>query len=190
MFDARISAPPGATGTLAKTHNRKAFDCGTSELNEFLQKFALQNHEIGSTKTYVAEAAEEPGRILAYYSLCPGQIGSANVPKVASRGLARYPVSVYRLARLAVDHGSQKQGIGSEMLVLAARRAMSAAASVGGVALAIDAKGETAAAWYRDKFAAMPLLDLPLRLILPFSTIASALGAGREAAMSKTTPGR
>jgi GNAT superfamily N-acetyltransferase len=160
---------------LAKTHNRKAFDCGTLELNEFLQKFALQNHESGSTKTYVAEATDNPSRILAYYSLCPGQIDFADVPKVASRGLGKYPVSVYRLARLAVDQGSQKQGIGSEMFLLAARRAMSAAASAGGVALAIDAKDEAAAAWYRGKFAALPLLDSPLRLILPFSTIAAAL---------------
>jgi ribosomal protein S18 acetylase RimI-like enzyme len=175
---------------LAKTHNRKAFDCGASELNEFLHKYALQNHESGSTKTYVAQALETPNRILAYYSLCPGQIDFADVPTVASRGLARYPVSVYRLARLAVDQGSQKQGIGSEMLLLAARRAMSAAARVGGVALAIDARDEAAAAWYRDKFAALPLFDRPLRLILPFSTIAAALGAAQDAAKNNTTPGR
>jgi GNAT superfamily N-acetyltransferase len=162
---------------LTKTHIRKAFNCGTLELNEFLQKFTLQNHERGSTKTYVAERMETPGRILAYYSLCPGQIDFADVPKVASRGLGKYPVSVYRLARLAVDQGSQNQGIGSEMFLLAARRAMSAAASAGGVALAIDAKDEAAAAWYRDKFAALPLIDSPLRLILPFSTIAAVLAA-------------
>lgn len=166
---------------LAKTHNRKAFDCGSPELNEFLQKFALQNHESGSTKTYVAEATETPSHILAYYSLCPGQIDFADVPKVASRGLGKYPVSVYRLARLAVDHGSQRQRIGSEMFLLAARRAMSAAASAGGIALAIDAKDEAAAAWYRDKFAALPLLDSPLHLILPFSTISAALEAVQTA---------
>lgn len=162
---------------LVKTHNRKTFDCGSPELNDFLQKFALQNHETGSAKTYVAVATDSPTCILAYYSLCPGQIDFADVPKVASRGLGKYPVSVYRLARLAVDHRSQRLGIGSEMFLLAARRAMSAAASAGGIALAIDAKDEAAAAWYRDKFAALPLLANPLRLILPFNTIAAALAA-------------
>ena len=162
---------------LARKHNRDAFNCGVPELDAFLQKFALQNHKSGSTKTYVAAATGAPSRILAYYSLCPGQIDFAAIPQVASRGLGRYPVSVYRLARLAVDQGSQRQGIGSEMFLLAARRAMTAAASAGGVALAIDAKDEAAAAWYRDKFGALPLLDSPLRLILPFRTIAAALAA-------------
>lgn len=171
---------------LARTHDRKAFDCGTPELNDFLRKFALQNHETGSTKTYVAEAVDSLGRIRAYYSLYPGQIEFADVPSVARRGLGKYAVSVYRLARLAVDLGSQRQGIGSEMFLLAARKAMSAATNVGGVALAIDAKDEAAAAWYRDKFGALQLVSSPLRLILPFATIAAALKIGlRQAGISQ-----
>jgi GNAT superfamily N-acetyltransferase len=171
---------------LAKAHDRKAFDCGVPELNDFLRRFALQNHESGSAKTYVAESMDTPSHILAYYSLCPGQIEFADVPSVASRGLGKYPVSVYRLARLAVNRGSQRQGIGSEMFLLAARRAMSAAASAGGVALAIDAKDEAAAAWYREKFAALPLLGNPLRLILPFGIIAAALEAACPEPVAKS----
>jgi ribosomal protein S18 acetylase RimI-like enzyme len=160
---------------LAKSHKRNTFDCGKQALNEYLQRFALQNHESGSAKTYVAEASKNSQIILAYYSLCPGQIEYSEIPQIVSRGLAKYPVSVYRLARLAVDRGMQQKGIGSEMFLLAARRAMSAGASAGGVALAIDAKDDAAAKWYRDKFAALPLLSNQLRLILPFATIAAAL---------------
>ncbi len=51
---------------------------------------------------------------------------------------------------------------------------------VGGVALAIDAKDENAARWY-ERFGALPLLDDPLKLILPLTTIAEAIAnAGRR----------
>ncbi|EBP0004902.1 GNAT family N-acetyltransferase, partial [Salmonella enterica] len=38
---------------IGKTHNRMNFDCGDADLNQFLQRHALQNHEKGTTKTYV-----------------------------------------------------------------------------------------------------------------------------------------
>lgn len=43
-----------------------------------------------------------------------------------------------------------------------------------GAALAIDAKDEGAARWY-ERFGALPLLDDPLKLILPLSVIADAI---------------
>ncbi len=67
-------------------------------------------------------------------------------------------------------------GLGGELLLAAGKRALSVAAKVGGVALAIDAKNERAAAWY-ERFGAMRLLDGPLKLILPLKTIADALAA-------------
>ena len=53
-------------------------------------------------------------------------------------------------------------------------RALAVAAEVGGVALAIDAKGESAARWY-ERFGALPLLDDPLKLVLPLSVVADAI---------------
>jgi hypothetical protein len=51
---------------------------------------------------------------------------------------------------------------------------LAVAQEVGGVALAIDAKDERAAAWY-ERFGALRLLDEPLKLALPLQTIAAAL---------------
>jgi hypothetical protein len=48
------------------------------------------------------------------------------------------------------------------------------AQEVGGVALAIDAKDERAAAWY-ERFGALPLLDDALKLVLPLDTIRATL---------------
>ncbi len=64
--------------------------------------------------------------------------------------------------------------MGSELLLAAGSRALSVAIEVGGVALAIDAKNERAAAWY-ERSGALRLLDDPLKLILPLMTIADAL---------------
>jgi hypothetical protein len=48
------------------------------------------------------------------------------------------------------------------------------------VALAIDAKDPRAAGWY-ERFGAAPLLDDPLKLILPLAIIADAIAAaGKE----------
>ena len=42
------------------------------------------------------------------------------------------------------------------------------------MALAIDAKDGSAAAWY-ERFGAMRLLDDPLHLVLPLATLAAAM---------------
>ncbi|WP_390894141.1 MULTISPECIES: hypothetical protein [Photorhabdus] len=50
----------------------------------------------------------------------------------------------------------------------------SLAAQAGGIALLIDAKNERVANWYAG-YSAVPLLDAPLSLLLPFKTIHAAL---------------
>ena len=59
----------------------------------------------------------------------------------------------------------------------AGARALAVAAEVGGVALAIDAQDGDAARWYA-RFGAVPLLDDPLKLILPLAVIAEACARG------------
>ncbi|XXR37398.1 GNAT family N-acetyltransferase [Sorangium sp. So ce375] len=103
---------------------------------------------------------------------------------MVTRKLGRYEVPVFRLGRLAVDRSYQKQGLGGQLLFAAAERALSVAAVVGGVALAIDAKIDSAAGWY-EGFGAMRLLDAPLKLILPLATIAAAMTASRRAGTLK-----
>jgi hypothetical protein len=58
-------------------------------------------------------------------------------------------------------------------------RALGVASEIGGVALAIDAKDANAARWY-ERFGALPLLDDPLKLVLPLPTIADAVRAAEK----------
>jgi GNAT superfamily N-acetyltransferase len=171
-----VSAPRWREEPIGGNHNRAEFDCGSRELNAYLRRYARQNHRSGGAKTFVAVPPEEPARILGYYTISPGAVEFARVPAVITRRLGRYDVPVFRLGRLAVNIEMQGRGLGSALLFSAGRRALAIAAEVGGVALAIDAKDGGAAAWY-ERFGAMRLLDDPLHLVFPLTTLAAAITA-------------
>ena len=161
---------------IARHHDRRGFDCGSPELNDYLRKYARQNHESGGAKTFIAVPPDEPARVLGYYSISPGAIEFARVPARLRRKLGRYEVPVFRLGRLGVSRSLQGRGLGAELLLAAGIRALSVASQVGGVALAIDAKDERAAGWY-ERFGAAQLIDDPLKLVLPLAVIADAVAA-------------
>jgi GNAT superfamily N-acetyltransferase len=164
---------------IGKHHDRKNFDCGASDLNLYLARFARQNHESGGAKTFVAIADAAPTQILGFYSLSPASLAYARTPEVVRRGLAKYDVPVFRLGRLAVDRSSQGKGLGGGLLLRAAERCLAVAEEVGGVALLIDAKDDRAASWY-EGYGAVRLQDAPLSLALPFETVRAALLKGRR----------
>jgi GNAT superfamily N-acetyltransferase len=164
---------------IARRHNRREFDCGSSELNEYLARYARQNHESGGAKTFVAVPVSDSTRVLGYYTISPGAIEFARVPARLTRRLGQYEVPVFRLGRLAVSRALQGRGLGAELLLAAGARALSVAAQIGGVALAIDAKDGRSAAWYQ-RFGAVALLDDPLKLVLPLGTIADAIAAAQR----------
>lgn len=157
---------------ISRQHDRESFDCGVSDLNDYLRRYARQNHRSGGAKTFVAVPRENTKRILGYYTLSPGAVEFAQAPETLRRGLGRYDVPVFRLGRLAVDISVQGQALGGQLLMSAGVRCLAVAQEVGGVALAIDAKDERAAAWYQQ-FGALPLADSPLKLVLPLDVVAS-----------------
>lgn len=161
---------------IARHHDRAAFDCGVADLNQYLHRYARQNHLSGAAKTFVGVSFTEPSRVLGYYSISPGSVEFARVPSKISKGLGRYDVPVFRLGRLAVSRSMQGKGLGSDLFMRAGERALAVSAEAGGVALAIDAKDSQAAQWYQ-RFGAVSLLDDPLKLILPLSVIAEALAS-------------
>ena len=156
-----------------KKHDREAFDCGEEALNEFLRRYARKSHERGGTKTFLA-IEDASKAILGFYSLSPASVDYVRTPEIVRRGMARYDVPGFRLARLAVDRRWQGRGIGGQLLLAAGRRCLLASAEVGGVVLVIDAKNERVAGWYAS-YGAVALLDAPLCLLLPLTTIEAAL---------------
>ena len=159
---------------IEKRHDRESFDCGDAALNEFLRRYARKSHELGGAKTFLAIEDTGNGAVLGFYSLSPVSITYERTPETVRRGLARHDVPGFRLARLAVDQRVQGRRLGGQLLLAAGRRCLQAAAQVGGVMLVIDAKNDRVAGWYAS-YGAVPMLDAPLSLMLPLSTIGAAL---------------
>lgn len=169
-----MSLPAWREEPVARAHRRAAFDCGSQPLDEYLARFARQNHELGGAKTFVAVPVDEPAIVLGYYSISPASLVYDRVPTAVTKGLARHEVPAFRLGRLAVDRSVQGLGLGGQLLLAAGTRALAVAAQVGGVAMLIDAKDERAAAWYQ-RYGALPLIDDARALVLPLTTIAHVL---------------
>lgn len=171
-----MSLPSWHEEPIARSHDRDSFDCGDDALNTYLRQHARKSHEQGGAKTFLAIADADGKSIFGFYSVSPASIAYDRTPALVKRGLARYEVPAFRLARLAVGLPAQGQGLGGQLLLAAGRRCLLAASEVGGVALLIDAKNEQVARWYAG-YGATPLLDAPLSLVLPLATIHAALAA-------------
>ncbi len=168
------SLPDWHEEPVAKHHDRKSFDCGDAELNEFLWKYARQSHERGGAKTFVAADDADATIVYGYYSLSPASVDYARTPEVLRRGLGRYEIGEYRLSRLAVSVSLQRQGLGGQLLLSAGRRCLRVAEQAGGTLILIDAKNDRVAAWYAS-YGAVPLLDAPRSLVLPLELVRKTL---------------
>lgn len=168
-----MTLPAWTEEAITRKHDRGGFDCGDTDLNEFLRRYARQSHDQGAAKTFLA-VDDDGGAILGFYSLAPASVAYHRVPEAARPGLARHEVPGFRLARVAIDRRWQGLGLGGQLLLAAGRRCLRVAAAVGGVVLVIDAKNDRAAAWYAS-YGAVPLLDAERTLVLPLATIEGVL---------------
>lgn len=131
---------------LAPTDRVDGFDCGQPALNQFLQRHALNSQRANSAQTYVCC---DDASVAGFYSLTVGSVAHADAPQRIVQGLARHPVPVMLLARLAVDQHHQGRGLGAALLKDALRRTVAAAGIAGIRALLVHAKDDSAQQWYQ-----------------------------------------
>jgi GNAT superfamily N-acetyltransferase len=158
-----LTAPLHRPEPIGVHHQVGAFDCGAPALNEFLIRHALTNHQAGSAKTFVATTDDHV--VVGYYGLTASQVLYADAPTRLQKGVARHPIPVVLLARLAVDRTWQGKGLGPGLLKDAILRVLGAAEGVGIRALLVHAKDEKAKAFYQH-FNFEPLPGYPLHLVL------------------------
>ncbi len=132
---------------LRPDHDIDKFDCGREALNRFLIRYALQNQRAEASQTYVALAGDER-QIAGYYTLVVGQVEFADAPARLTKGLARHPVPIMLLARLAIAANWQRKGLGAGLLKDAMMRTLQAADIAGIRAFAVHAKDDEAKAFY------------------------------------------
>ena len=130
---------------LDATHDVESFACGKEPLDRFLKRFALANQKADGARTYVVCRGST---VLAYYSLAAGAVERADAPRRVGKGLARHPVPVMLLARLAVDRTEQGRGLGKALVKDALLRTAAAADIAGIRALLVHAKDDEVRAWY------------------------------------------
>jgi len=150
---------------LTGSHNRQAFDCGRSELNDWLSKVARQHQDKGLSKTFVALMETEPSRICGFFALTLAEIDSQDLPQDWVKKLPRRIPGV-RLGRLAVDQPFQGKGLGELLLLNALERAQRIYKEAGGIGLFVDAIDHQAAQYYQ-RFGFKPSPENPLLLFLP-----------------------
>jgi GNAT superfamily N-acetyltransferase len=145
---------------LQHSHQVDEFDCGREALNRFLARYALQNQRAEASQTYVALARDA---VAGYYTLVVGQVEYDAAPERLTKGLARYPVPIMLLARLAIAITWQGKGLGAGMLKDAMRRTTQAADIAALRAFAVHAKDDEARAYY-EHFGFSPLPSDPYHL--------------------------
>lgn len=160
MIELRIDAPT----PLLKAHKLESFDCGHEALNEYLRRFAFQNHQSGLARTYVAARGK---RVLGFYSLAFGSIDHQSSTSRAAKGLPKHPIPIMLLARLAVDVSEHGHGLGKGLLKDAIQRTLQAS-EIGGLrAMLVHAKDKRAQSFYiKSGFDPSPTNELHLMLLI------------------------
>lgn len=157
---------------LTRAHAVERFDCGKEALNRFLVRYALQSQQAGASQTYVGLAGDD---LVGYYTLTFGSVEHADAPVRLGKGLARHPIPLMVLARLAVSSDWQGRGIGSALLKDAVLRTLQAAEIAGLRALEVHAKDDEARAFYeRYGFVSSP--TDPYHLLVLLKDVRKSLG--------------
>jgi GNAT superfamily N-acetyltransferase len=137
---------PFRVEVLGPDHARDGFSCGTQALDHYLSRQASQDMRRRVSACCVAIEVSS-GKIAGYYTLAAGSVALTDLPEALPKKLPRFPSgTVARVGRLAVDQVFHGQKLGGALLADAADRA--ARSEVAIFALIVDAKDDTAAAFY------------------------------------------
>lgn len=159
-----ISGYPRPRKLLA-TDEVDGFDCGQTELNNWLTDFALLSQRSGMSTVFVSAP---DGRVAGYYAIAAAGVSPASAPERVTKGVPRHPVPMILLARLAVDVRAQGSGLGRALVADAMRRVAAVADQVGVRALLVHAKDQAAREFYLSlaSFEQSPTDELHLFLLL------------------------
>ena len=163
--------PVTAPEPLGPQHDVSQFSSGVSGLDTWLQRKARLNEAKGGARTYVAC---DGNRVAGFYSLAASTVEKRRVSSRVGRSMPE-PIPVILLGQLAVDTDFQGRGLGSDLLVDAAKRAFTAAEIIGARAIVVQAIDKQATAFY-GRLGFRPFADRePLMLLLRISELEALL---------------
>lgn len=162
---------PGFPRKLHRSDVRDGFDSGSRELDEWINRFALEDQRANSATTYVSCTNK---LVVGFYSITVGAVTKQTAPT----GLPPVPCIV--VSRLAVDRSWQSQGIGKGLLHDALERSALLSRAVAAKAVLIHARDSTARSFFMKQldFRPSPLDDM--QLIIPMKIVQEIFGIKPE----------
>ncbi|BAZ36857.1 GCN5-related N-acetyltransferase (plasmid) [Calothrix sp. NIES-4101] len=149
---------------LSLEHKVESFDSGEEALNKFFKNYAYSSQQSNASKTYVGISRNE---IVGFYTIVAGAVVYDDAPERIQKGLARHPIPIAVLARLAVSKEHQGRGIGAGLLKDAMIRIVSISETIGIRAFVAHAKDEKARSFYEHfGFIASPTNPLHLFILV------------------------
>lgn len=169
-----VAFPAGfSLESLQRRHPRPAFDCGQSEVNNWLRTKAFHHQEkrLSATKVLI----DQDGSIAGFYTLATGQVDFGDLPSELARKLPRRALPVAILAWLGVSKAHQGQKLGDLLLAQSLRDCHDAGQTFAFITIMLDCVDDRAKAFYqRWDFAELP--GNPYRLFLSSQTLSAMMG--------------
>jgi ribosomal protein S18 acetylase RimI-like enzyme len=148
------------------------FSCGVEPLDTYFRERVGQDITRRITNCFVV--LDGSSLIAGYYTFAATSLPLSELSEIEKKRLPRYAVLPAGLiGRLAVDQRFRDRGLGGALIMDAAARAARADPAI--FALIVDAKDETAAAFY-GHLGFRTFTSRPQSLFLPIATALQALG--------------
>ncbi len=157
-------------------HDRISFNCGESELNEFIRLHAARHMKAGVSITMVLPAEQKLENmkypICAYYTVTPSSISRKELPALQARKLPHYPVPVFLLAQMAVNSECQNSGLGKVTLIKALEYLQKISSRLPAYAVIVDCLNKGVTDFYsRYGFKHLCEHNGRMRMFLPMKTV-------------------
>jgi predicted N-acetyltransferase YhbS len=162
--------------SLTKVHDLSAFDCGKEPLTSWLKKHALQSQNASHTKTMVI-TEDDTNVVIGYYSYNVVSVDHVeSTPERVRKGLAKHPIPVFLIARLAIDSKHKGQSLGQRLCLHALKGAAAISGTIPIRAIIVDAIDDEAKEFY-SKFDFEPYPADSLRMWLLMKDLLKTLAA-------------
>jgi len=153
---------------LTKEHHKKEFDCNNRKLNDYIKKYALQDHKRNYARCYVL--ADKPDKkIYAFYTISTNSLEKNILPENFVKKLPYDKMPVFLIGRFAVDKHFQGKGVGKFLLIEALLQALNLSNKIGAFAVVVDPKDEKAKKFYKKN--GFILLPGTGKMFIPIKTI-------------------
>src|SRR5487761_2750241 len=116
-----------------------SFRCGSEPLDNYIRHYASQDVRKNVSRVFIATPENGSEKLAGFFTLSAGSVSCSSLPTSLVRKLPRYPVPVALIGRLAVDHESQGQGLGSILLADACQKVSQASTVLAVVGIIVDA---------------------------------------------------